>query len=111
MVYVTNDKCEFMELNDGKSKSIIDKINKIEHISMADAVGSRHDMLKIKLHRVLGVNISDNLKWSEHIQLITNKAYASLGILKRTFKTWTTASFAKLYTAFVRPKLEYCTLI
>ena len=48
----------------------------------------------------IGTNISHNLKQSEHIQLITNKAYISLGILNRKFKTWAPESFTKL-----RPQL------
>ena len=32
-------------------------------------------------------------------------------MLKRTFKYWTAFNFRKLYCAFVRPHLEYCTAI
>ena len=57
------------------------------------------------MERDLGINISHNLKWTDHIQKVTNKAYSSLGLLERTFKTWTPESFIKLYTAYVRPQV------
>ena len=31
--------------------------------------------------------------------------------MKRTFKTWTPESFIKLYTAYVRPQVEYCAAL
>ena len=52
-----------MEIYDGRSISIIDIMKKSKHISMVGADGSMHDMLKIKLQRDLGVNLSHNLKY------------------------------------------------
>ena len=50
--------------------------------------GERHILNKTQIERDLGINISHNLKWAAHIQIVTNKAYSSLVLLKRTFKTW-----------------------
>ena len=73
--------------------------------------GERHILNKTQIERDLGINISHNLKQAAHIQIVTNKAYSSLGLLKRTFKTWTPKSFIKLYTVYVRPQIEYCAAI
>ena len=51
------------------------------------------------------------MKWADHIQIITNKAYSVIGLLKRTFRTWTSESFIKLYTAYMRPQVEYCLAV
>ena len=57
----------------------------------------------------LGVYISSNLKWSNHINYICHQAnIISYRILKtfRTQKIWT---FIKLFKTYIRPKLEYNT--
>ena len=67
----------------------------------------RHTLVATFLEKDLGVNISPNMKFDEHISLITIKANRILGQLKRTFKFWTVNTFKTLYTAFIRPHLEY----
>ena len=61
-----------MDIYDGKSRSIIDIINNSNGFSMTNSNGDRHYLNKTKLERDLGINISHNLKWAEHIQTITN---------------------------------------
>jgi len=56
----------------------------------------------------LGVYLQNNLKWNANVDKACTKAYNSLGLLRRTFRTWTNVkTFRTLYTAFVRPHLEY----
>ena len=79
---------------------------------MNNSNGIRHTLNKTKVEQDLGINISRNLKWADHIQKVTNtKSYSSLGSLKRTFKTWTPESFIKLYTDYIRPQVEYCASV
>ena len=56
----------------------------------------------------LGVVWQNNLKWSEHVNRSCSVSYMKLGMLRRTFKTWTNArTFKLLFTTCVRPNLEY----
>lgn len=73
--------------------------------------GIRHTLNKTKVKRDLGINISHNFKWADHIQKVSNKAYSNLGFLKWTFKSWTPESFIKLYAAYGRPHVEYCASV
>ena len=70
----------------------------------------RHILAVTALERDLGVNISSNMKFDDHISLITIKNNRILGQLKRIFKFWSVHTFEILYTAFIRPHLEYAAL-
>ena len=101
------EKCKTMKVYSTKSKKLIYQINQAVPLYI-----TTHDGTIVKLNekiqeRDLGIRISNNLKWKDHITTITNKAYSKLDTLKRTFKFWSIDSFTKLYTAYVRPELEF----
>jgi hypothetical protein len=58
--------------------------------------------------RDLGVTITPDLKWDQHIKIITGKAYGLLNEIRRTFETLDEEMFLILYKSLVRPHLEYC---
>jgi hypothetical protein len=47
------------------------------------------------------------MKWKHHIIGCASRANVMLGKLKRSFKNINEKSFKKLYTAFVRPHMEF----
>ena len=57
--------------------------------------------------KYLGVTLSNDMKWNEHIQNATNKANKTLGFLKRNIKTSNKCAKLTAYKALVRPILEY----
>ena len=57
----------------------------------------------------LGVIIDSELSFSEHIASKVRIANAIVGIIRRSFYFLDRTSFKKLYTAFVRPHLEYAS--
>ncbi|RNA34138.1 RNA-directed DNA polymerase from mobile element jockey, partial [Brachionus plicatilis] len=59
----------------------------------------------------LGVYISSDLKWRTHGQQSAAKANSILGQLRQAFHAWNPQSFNSLYTAFIRPHLEYATSV
>jgi hypothetical protein len=76
--------------------------------AMSDNLGVRRVLEEVTEERDLGVVWQNNLKWSEHVNRVCSTAYAKLGMLRRTFKSWSNArTFKLLYTTFVRPHLEY----
>ncbi|CAH8556906.1 unnamed protein product, partial [Dicrocoelium dendriticum] len=66
-----------------------------------------------ELHHVtqlvdLGVTLSSELKSSENWRKATCKGFRMLWMIRRAFETITGAMFVRLFSAFVRPYLEYC---
>ena len=56
----------------------------------------------------MGIIFEDDFKFEEHMSIIINNANSKLGIIKHTFHELTIDNFIILYTALVRPLLEYC---
>ena len=56
----------------------------------------------------LGIIFEDNVNFEEHMSIIINNANSKLEIIKHTFHELTIDNFIILYTALVRPILEYC---
>ena len=59
----------------------------------------------------LGLLISNNLKWGNHINKICKKANASLGFLRRNLRHLPTTCKKTAYLALVRSVLEYGAII
>ena len=59
--------------------------------------------------KYLGVDISANLKWNEHIDNICKKATRSLGFVKRNIRTHHPKVREAAYKTLVRPQLEYAS--
>ena len=55
----------------------------------------------------LGVLIDEDLSFEEHISTKVRKANQIMGLIRRSFTYLDEKSFVKLYTALVRPHLEY----
>jgi hypothetical protein len=69
------------------------------------------DMSTVLEHKHIGLVISDNGSWKKHIDMITEKAYKRINIL-RTFKLiLDRKTLEKMYITFVNPLLEYADVI
>jgi len=60
-------------------------------------------------HKDLGITFSSDFNWSTHYNIITTKAYKTLGFIRRTFKTISINVKKQLYIALVRSQLLYCS--
>ena len=64
-----------------------------------------HQLEKVLEYKYLGVTLTSNLSWSEHVDTKTQKL---VGMLYRQFYQWSsTEALYQLYIALVRPHLEY----
>ena len=88
------DKCESIRITHTGDKSI-----------MQYMLGK---LLKgVKGFKDLGIMISKDLSWDNHISITVNKANNLLGLIKRSVGTTNVNVFSTLYLSLVRPILEY----
>ncbi|XP_072048856.1 uncharacterized protein [Amphiura filiformis] len=68
-----------------------------------------HILEEVKHHPYLGVELSNDLKWSTHINQTVTKANKTLGLLKRNIYYCNNSTKSIAYKSLIRPKLEYCS--
>ncbi|CAG9813541.1 unnamed protein product [Phaedon cochleariae] len=60
---------------------------------------------------LLGITISNNLSWENHVRSIAKSASQKLGFLFRARSYFTSSQLLMIYKAQIRPVLEYCSHI
>ena len=68
---------------------------------------NNQDLHVVNSHKHLGVIISDNGQWNDHIDYIVKKTYNRLNIMR----TSSTFSLEKNYISFIEPLMEYADVI
>ena len=99
------DKCKTMTLG-----------NKLYDVSLPFSLHDKnkninHTLQASNSERDLGVQITNNLKWTEQTRLAVTKATQVLAMLRKSFKFWNPTITRRLYTTFIRPHLEYAACV
>ena len=69
------------------------------------------DLQVTSYEKVLGVNIDDNLTWTNHFQYVTKKISTNLWLLSQ-IKSYLPLKHRMIYyNAYIKPHLEYCCVI
>ena len=71
----------------------------------------RISLKSTKCERDLGVHVDVDLVFSLHINKQVNKANQLLGLVRRSYTYLDAYSFKRLFTALIRPHLEYCGVV
>ncbi len=103
-----------MRLNASKCKIIHFGGSDVNHAaySIEDlSTNSRSELEKSECERDLGVNISSDLKWKTHINIIAAKANKVLGMLVKTFTSRDAELWKMLYVSLVRPHFEFASSV
>ncbi|MCG7878660.1 MAG: reverse transcriptase domain-containing protein [Candidatus Thiodiazotropha endolucinida] len=66
---------------------------------------------EVSRHKHLGLMISSDFSWNDHLKSIQDKTYKRLGALRRHKFNLDRCSLLKLYITFVRPLIEYGDII
>ena len=67
---------------------------------------------QVHSYKYLGLNLTPNLSWSDHIHSISTKAKKLVGLLYRRFyRNTDSQSLLQLYLALVRPPTEYASQV
>ncbi len=97
-----------MELNNTKCKPM--PISRKNTPVQTNYSVNGHIIEQVTNLKDLGVVVSKDLSWSQHINSIVSKANKTLGLIKRICKEVKNVKTRRtLYCALVRPKLEYAS--
>ena len=66
---------------------------------------------QVNHHKHLGLTFSSNGKWHDHIQNITKSASKLVGLMRKLKYTLNRQSLNQIYISFVRPILEYASIV
>jgi hypothetical protein len=103
LMKLNENKCKVMYIGGGNEKNIF---------TIESYDGSiRTNLIETTLERDLGIMISADLKWRQHVMHCANKANKILGMLSRTFEYRDLELIKSLYTTFVRPHLEFAVAV
>ena len=72
---------------------------------------SQPNLGKHSVSKYLGITISDNMDWGQHITEISSKATKTLRFLRRNLAFAPKSTKEVAYKTLVRPKLQYAALI
>ena len=70
-----------------------------------------HTLEVVEGGKYLGIHISSDLSWREHVRQTTAKATKSLGFLRRNLHSCPQNKRAQAYTTLIRPVLEYASTV
>lgn len=97
-LFLAPNKCEHL---------VISRSNVItNHFSVNGTVIPSKSVIKD-----LGINISHNLKWSDHIAFLKSHTLVSVFQLLKSFSTRNVWLLLKAYYTYIRPKLEHNTVL
>ena len=95
-----------MTFNAAKCKFML--ISRRRNASYPSMFLNNHPLERVECYKYLGLLLSSNLSWSDHINSTCAKARKLVGLLYRQFsRNASPEIMARLYTSLVRPHLEY----
>ena len=102
----------FLKLNQTKCKYMIVSRKRIPSVPSTPLLLEGHPLDQVNMFKYLGVLLSHDLSWSDHVQLICSRARKMLGLLYRRFySNMSSDSCFQLYLFLVRPLLEYASAV
>lgn len=65
---------------------------------------------QVKFTKFLGVILSENLTWSDHIDILKNKITKNLGVIRKLSSVLPCFVLHTLYNTLIQPYLDYCNI-
>lgn len=93
------DKCEVLRITNKRNKIMANYYIHGQQLQIVDNA------------KYLGLTISKNLSWNNHVNNITKKANSTLAFLRRNIRNCPQRAKTQAYNTFVRPSLEYASTV
>ena len=93
------DKCFILRVGRPKHKLVHSYTLHNQNLSETDSA------------KYLGLTITSDLQWNQHINNVTNKANSILGLLRRNLRIPSQTIKTHAYQSLVRPHLEYASTV
>ncbi|MCG7868583.1 MAG: endonuclease/exonuclease/phosphatase family protein [Candidatus Thiodiazotropha taylori] len=99
-----------VSFNPTKTESLLisRKLNRPHHPALSM---QNHQIIEVDHHKHLGIYLSNDCTWHHHINYIKEKAWFRVNIMRRLKFKLDRKSLEVIYTAFIRPLLEYSDVI
>ena len=97
------DKCKALQLGNRNNKHVYNMRTHGGEI--------RVNLESSEVEKDLGVHIDNELKFSKHVETQVNKANRILGLIRRSYEYLDAGSMKPLFTALVRPHLEFANSV
>ena len=85
--------------------------NKSNRLNYPNIYFNGENICKVQYHKHLGITLSDNMTWDQHINNICCKAAKRVDSLKRLKYILPRKSLKIIYTSLIRPVIEYGSII
>jgi len=91
------DKCKVMHIGSNNPGHDYEMSSEVSNVVLEETM----------VEKDLGVNIDNQLKYSQHTEIKVNKANKLLGMIRRSYTYIDPESMTILYKSLIRPHLEY----
>ena len=100
-----------VKFNPSKSESlqVSRKINRNVH--PPPLIMNRVHINEVQHHKHLGIFLSNDGTWHEHINYITSKAWQKIYVMRKLKFLLDRESLNRIYISFIRPTLEYADIV
>ena len=99
-----------VSFNPAKTESLLisRKLNRPQHPALSM---QNHQINEVDSHKHLGIYLSNDCTWHEHVNYIKEKAWFRINVMRKLKFKLDRNSLEIIYTAFIRPLLEYGDVI
>ena len=70
-----------------------------------------HQIIEVDSHKHLGIYLSNDCTWHQQINYIKEQAWSRVNVMRKLKFKLDRKSLEMIYTAFIRPLLEYGDVI
>lgn len=109
---VVEEWCEISKMKINRDKTVVFRVtNKTKHVVDFNYTLGTFTLAAVDSLKYLGVTISKNLSWKEHVKNICSTAEMKLWFLRRKLKLASKDAKLTAYLYLVRPTLEYASIV